>query len=143
MTEVPDAETMKAFNKSIIDEFRANGGKVGGPFEGATLLLLTSTGAKSGQPRLAPLAYLTIDQKMIIIGSKAGADTNPDWVHNVRTHPRAHIEVGTEAYDVTARELPPEERDQMYPKVVALAPGFGDYQSKTSRVIPLFELQRV
>jgi deazaflavin-dependent oxidoreductase (nitroreductase family) len=142
MTEVPDAETMKAFNKSIVDEFRSNGGKVGGPFEGATLLLLTSTGAKSGQPRLAPLAYLTIDQKIIIIGSKAGADTNPDWVHNLRANPRAHIEVGTEAYDVTARELPADERDETYPKVVAVAPGFGEYQAKTSRVIPLFELQR-
>ncbi len=142
MTEVPDAETMKAFNKSIIDEFRSNGGKVGGPFEGATILLLTTTGAKSGQPRLAPLAYLTIDQKMIIIGSKAGADTNPDWVHNLRANPRAHVEVGTEAYDVIARELPADERDETYPKVVAAAPGFGDYQSKTSRVIPLFELQR-
>ena len=143
MTEVPDAETMRAFNKNIIDEFRANAGKVGGPFAGATLLLLTSTGAKSGQPRLAPLAYLTIDQKMIIIGSKAGADTNPDWVHNLRANPRAHIEVGADDYDVTARELPPDERDQMYPKVVAVAPGFGDYQAKTSRVIPLFELQQV
>jgi deazaflavin-dependent oxidoreductase (nitroreductase family) len=142
MTEVPDAETMKAFNKSIVDEFHANGGKVGGPFEGATLLLLTTTGAKSGQPRLAPLAYLTIDGTMIIIGSKAGADTNPDWVHNLRANSRAHIEVGTDAYDVVARELPPQERDEMYPKVVALAPGFGDYQAKTSRVIPLFELQR-
>jgi len=142
MTEVPDAETMKAFNKSIIDEFRTNGGKVGGPFEGATLLLLTATGAKSGQPRLAPLAYLTIDGKMIIIGSKAGADTNPDWVHNLRANPQAHVEVGPEAYDVIARELPPEERDETYSKVVALAPGFGDYQSKTSRIIPLFELQK-
>jgi deazaflavin-dependent oxidoreductase (nitroreductase family) len=140
MTETPD---FNAFNKNIVDEFRANGGKVGGPFEGMTLLLLTSTGAKSGQPRLAPLAYLTIDGKTIIIGSKAGADTNPDWVHNLRANPRAHIEVGTEAYDVTARELPPAERDETYPKVVALAPGFGDYQSKTSRVIPLFELQKV
>jgi deazaflavin-dependent oxidoreductase (nitroreductase family) len=143
MTEVPDAETMKAFNTSIVDEFRANGGVVGGPFDGATLLLLTSTGAKSGQPRLAPLAYLTIDGKIIIIGSKAGLDTNPDWVHNLRANPRAHIEVGTDAYDVTARELPPAERDEEWPKVVALAPGFGVYQSKTSRVIPLFELQRV
>jgi deazaflavin-dependent oxidoreductase (nitroreductase family) len=141
MTEMPDAETMKAFNASVVDEFRANGGKVGGPFEGATLLVLTSTGAKSGQPRLAPLAYLTIDGKTIIIGSKAGADTNPDWVHNLRAHPQAHIEVGTDSYDVTARELPPEERNEMFPKVVAAAPGFGEYQAKTSRVIPLFELQ--
>jgi deazaflavin-dependent oxidoreductase (nitroreductase family) len=143
MTEIPDAETMKAFNKSIVEEFRSNEGKVGGPFEGATLLLLSSTGAKSGQPRLAPLAYLTIDGKIIIIGSKAGADTNPDWVHNLRANPRAHIEVGTDAYDVTARELPPEERDETFPKVVAVAPGFGEYQANTNRVIPLFELQRV
>jgi deazaflavin-dependent oxidoreductase (nitroreductase family) len=142
MTEIPDAETMKAFNKTIVEEFRANGGVVGGPFEGGTLLLLTSTGAKSGQPRLAPLAYLTIDGKKIIIGSKAGADTNPDWVHNLRASAKAHIEVGTDAYDVTARELPPEEHDETWPKVVALAPGFGDYQSKTTRIIPLFELQR-
>src|ERR1700754_2322596 len=139
MTEIPDAETMKAFNKSIVDEFRANDGKVGGPFEGATLLLLTTTGAKSGQQRLAPLACFTIDGKLIIIGSKAGADTNPDWVHNLRANPRAHIEVGTNAYDVTARELPPEERDATFPKVVAAAPGYGEYQAKTSRVIPLFE----
>ncbi|MCW2627976.1 nitroreductase family deazaflavin-dependent oxidoreductase [Mycobacterium sp.] len=143
MTEVPDAETMKAFNKNIVEEFRANNGKVGGPFEGATLLLLNTTGAKSGQPRLAPLAYLTIDGKTVIIGSKAGADTNPDWVHNLRANPQAHIEVGADAYDVTARELPPAERAEMYPKVVAAAPGFGQYQDKTSRVIPLFELQRV
>jgi deazaflavin-dependent oxidoreductase (nitroreductase family) len=142
MTEVPDADTMKAFNQNIVEEFRTNGGKVGGPFEGATLVLLTSTGAKSGQPRLAPLAYLTIDQKMIIIGSKAGADTNPDWVHNLRANPRARIEVGTDAYDVVARELPSAERDDVFAKVTALAPGFGDYQAKTSRVIPLFELLR-
>jgi deazaflavin-dependent oxidoreductase (nitroreductase family) len=139
---VTEISEMNAFNNSIVEEFRANGGKVGGPFEGATLLLLTSTGAKSGQPRLAPLAYLTIDGKTIIIGSKAGADTNPDWVHNLRANPRAHIEVGTEAYDVVARELPSAERDELFAKVVAAAPAFGEYQTKTSRVIPLFELQK-
>ncbi|HEX2286343.1 MAG TPA: nitroreductase family deazaflavin-dependent oxidoreductase [Mycobacterium sp.] len=139
MTEIPD---LKAFNSSIVDEFRANGGKVGGPFEGATLLLLTTTGAKSGQPRLAPLAYLTIDGKMIIIGSYAGADIDPAWVHNLRANPRAHVEVGTDAYDVIARELPPGERDEVWSKVTALATGFADYQAKTSRVIPLFELQK-
>ena len=142
MSEIPNAESMKAFNKNIVDEFRANDGKVGGPFQGATLLLLTTTGAKSGQQRLAPLACFTIDGKLIIIGSKAGADTNPDWVHNLRANPRAHIEVGTDAYDVTGRELPKAERDELFDKVVAAAPGFGEYQSKTSRVIPLFELIR-
>jgi deazaflavin-dependent oxidoreductase (nitroreductase family) len=143
MTETPDAEMMKAFNKSIVDEFRTNGGKVGGQFAGANLLLLTTTGAKSGQPRLAPLAYFTVDGKLIIIGSKAGADTNPDWVHNLRANPAAHIEVGADAYDVTTRELPTAERDEIFDKVVAAAPGFGEYQANTSRVIPLFELVRV
>lgn len=138
----PDKASLDAFNANIVDEFRRNGGVVGGPFEGATLLLLTTTGAKSGQPRLAPLAYLTVDDKMLIVGSKAGADTNPDWVHNLRANPRAHVEVGTESYDVVARELPPDERDEVYPKVVQVAPGFGEYQAKTSRVIPLFELTR-
>jgi len=142
MSDIPSAEFMKDFNKSIVDEFRANDGKVGGQFAGANLLLLTTTGAKSGQPRLAPLAYFTIDGKLIIIGSKAGADTNPDWVHNLRANPRAHIEVGTDAYDVTGRELPKAERDGLFDKVVAAAPGFGEYQSKTTRVIPLFELIR-
>ena len=97
---------------------------MGGPFEGADLLLLTTTAAKSGEPRLAPLAYLTVDGKTIIIGSYAGADIHPAWVHN----PRAHVEVGTTDYDVLARELPPAERDEAFPKIVAAAPGFADYQ---------------
>jgi len=139
MTEIPD---MLAVNAEIVDEFRTNGGKVGGPFDGATLLLLTTTGAKSGQPRLSPLAYFTVDDKMIVIGSYAGADVDPAWVHNLRKNPRAHVEVGTEAYEVVARELPSAERDDVYPKVVALAPVFGEYLSNTSRVIPVFELQK-
>ena len=139
----PDAETVKAFNDDIVAEFRSNGGKVGGPFEGADLLLLTTTGAKSGKQRVSPLAYLRIDGKLIIIGSFAGADFDPAWVHNLRANPQAHIEVGTDAYDVTARELPAAERDELFPKVTAAAPGFAEYQAKTSRVIPLFELQRV
>ena len=131
------------FNNRIIGEFRANEGKVGQPFEGATLLLLTTTGAKSGQARLSPLVYHQIDDMMVIVGSKAGADTHPDWVHNLRANPRAHIEVGTDAYDVTAREMPLDERNEIYPKIVAKAPGFGEYQEKTNRVIPLFELERI
>ena len=142
MTEMRDAASWQAWNKEIVDEFRANGGKVGGRFEGADLLLLTTTGAKSGQPRLAPLAYFSIDGKMIIVGSKGGSDSNPDWVHNLRANPRAHIEIGTDAYDVTARELPRDERDEVFRKVTAVAPFFAEYQSKTSRVIPLFELTR-
>jgi deazaflavin-dependent oxidoreductase (nitroreductase family) len=141
MTEIPDAATVNAFNKNIVEEFRANEGKVAGQFENADLLLLTTTGAKSGQQRVSPLAYFRIDGKLIIIGSYAGAPINPAWVHNLRAEPRAHVEVGTDAFDVTARELSPAERDALWPTLTAAAPGFGEYQAKTSRVIPLFELQ--
>jgi deazaflavin-dependent oxidoreductase (nitroreductase family) len=140
---VTQPSDVNSFNSVITDEFRANAGKVGGPFTGRDLLLLTTTGAKSGQPRLSPLAYFTIDGRMLIIGSHAGAPKDPAWVHNLRAHPRAHIEVGTAAYDVSVRELPQAERDQLFDKVVAVSPGFGEYQSKTTRVIPLFELTRV
>ena len=140
--QMPDTATINAFNQSIVDEFRANGGKVGGQFENADLLLLTTTGAKSGQPRVSPLAYFRVGGKLIIIGSFAGAPVNPAWVHNLRANPQAHVEVGTDAFDVTARELPAAEREELFPKVTEVAPGFAEYQSKTSRVIPLFELQR-
>ncbi|MGV0792476.1 nitroreductase family deazaflavin-dependent oxidoreductase [Mycolicibacterium sp. XJ1819] len=144
MTEIPD---LKNFNAEIVDEFRANSGKVGGPFEGAALLLLTTTGAKSGQRRLSPLAYFTVDDKVYIVGSNGGADRAPAWVHNLRADPRAFVEVGTtdgvSGYDVTARELPGAERDAVFPKIVAQAPGFGEYQANTRRTLPLFELQKV
>jgi deazaflavin-dependent oxidoreductase (nitroreductase family) len=140
---VTDAAALDEFNRGFVEEFRANGGKVGGSFEGGNLLLLHTTGAKSGEPRLSPLAFLTIDGKMLIIGAYAGAPKHPAWVHNLRANPVARIEVGTEAYDVNAREVPPEERDALYSKVVAVAPAFAEYQSKTTRVIPVFELTRV
>jgi deazaflavin-dependent oxidoreductase (nitroreductase family) len=142
MTEFTDAASFHAFNAAIVDEFRANGGKVGGQFEGGNLLLLHTTGAKSGQPRMSPLAYLPVDGKIIIVGSKAGAPTHPDWVHNLRANPAARIEIGDEEYDVVARELPADEREATYPLITAVAPVFADYQAKTSRVIPLFELVR-
>ncbi|AFC49644.1 nitroreductase family deazaflavin-dependent oxidoreductase [Mycobacterium intracellulare] len=143
MTEhLPDTDTINAFNRAIVDEFRANGGKVGGQFEGANLLLLHTTGAKSGQPRVSPLAYFDIDGKLIVIGSFAGAPVSPAWVHNLRANPSARVEVGTDAFDVTARELSTDERDDLFDKVTAAAPGFAEYQAKTSRVIPLFELIR-
>src|ERR1700744_1529189 len=139
--EKPDTDTIKAFNKTITDEFRANDGKVSGQFAGAALLLLTTTGAKSGQPRLSPLAYFRVDGKLLIIGSFAGADVNPAWVHNLRADPSAHIEVGNESSDVNARELPSAERDELFGQITAAAPGFAEYQAKTTRVIPVFELQ--
>jgi deazaflavin-dependent oxidoreductase (nitroreductase family) len=136
-----DAEALKTFNDNIVHEFRANDGVVGGPVAG-DIVLLTTTGAKSGQPRLSPLAYLTVEGKMLIVGSYAGAPKDPAWVHNLRANPAAHVEVGTESYDVIARELPRNERDALFDKLVELTPVFGEYQAKTSRVIPLFELQR-
>lgn len=139
---VADETALNDFNRAIVEEFRANGGKVGGPFEGGTLLLLHTTGAKSGKTRLSPLAYLTIDGKMLIVGSYAGAPKDPAWVHNLRATPRAYIEVGTEAYDVEVRELPDDERDATYPKLTEAAPVFAEYQAKTTRAIPLFELTR-
>lgn len=137
-----DTAALDDFNRAIVDEFRANGGKVGGPFEGATLLLLHTVGAKSGQPRLSPLAYLTVDDKMLIVGSYAGAPKHPAWVHNLRANPRARIEVGAEDYEVTARELSEGERAATYPRIVEVAPVFAEYQANTTRAIPLFELTK-
>ena len=139
---VADTAALDDFNRAIVEEFRANGGKVGGPFEGATLLLLHTTGAKTGKTRLSPLAYLTVDDKMLIIGSYAGAPKDPAWVHNLRAAPRAYIEVGTDAFDVDVRELSADERDATYPKITEVAPVFAEYQAKTARAIPLFELTR-
>jgi len=139
---VSDTAALDDFNRGVVTEFRANGGKVGGPFEGNDLLLLHTTGAKSGKPRLSPLAYLTVDGRMLIVGSYAGAPKDPAWVHNLRAQPRAHVEVGTEAYDVDVRELPAAERDEVYPKITAVAPVFAEYQANTTRSIPLFELTR-
>jgi deazaflavin-dependent oxidoreductase (nitroreductase family) len=147
----PDHEALNAlnaFNAGIVDEFRANAGKVGGPFANADLLLLHTTGAKSGQPRISPLAYFRIGGKLIIVGSFAGAPVSPAWVHNLRADPAARVDVGSQAgtgiqtFEVTARELPPAERDEIFATIVAAAPGFAEYQAKTSRVIPLFELHR-
>lgn len=132
-----------AGNSQIIDEFRANGGKVGGPFAGTTLLLLHTTGAKSGQQRINPVMTFDIDGMQLIVGSYGGADVDPAWLHNLRANPAARIEIGTDAYDVRARELTAAERDAVYPRIVERAPGFGGYQSKTDRIIPVIELVRI
>ncbi|MEE6168223.1 MULTISPECIES: nitroreductase family deazaflavin-dependent oxidoreductase [unclassified Mycolicibacterium] len=137
-----DQAALDAFNRGVVEEFRANGGKVGGQFEGGDLLLLHTTGAKSGKARLTPLAYVTVEGKMLIVGSYAGAPKDPAWVHNLRANPQVRIELGAETYDATARELPADERDATYPKLTELAPAFAEYQAKTSRAIPLFELVR-
>ena len=131
------------FNTNNIEEFRRNGGKVGGQFEGFPLLLLTSTGARSGEQRVNPIAYFDIDGRIYVVGSAAGRDRNPAWVHNIRTHPEVTVEIGSDApAAATARELPVEQRDRIYEIVVQRAPGFGEYEKRTDRVIPVFELDR-
>ena len=138
MADLPDT----SFNSTVIDEFRANGGKVGGPWERATLLLLHSTGAKSGTPRVNPVGYFDIDGKVIVVGSYAGADINPAWVHNLRAHPHTQIEIGSETVDVDARELPEGEREAVWAQIATMAPPFAEYQTQTTRTLPLFELKR-
>lgn len=131
----------RGFNERNIDEFRRNGGKVGGQFEGFPLLLLTSTGAKSGAQRVNPVAYFDVDGKIYVVGSAAGRENNPAWVHNIRANPRVTVEIGAEApKPATVRELPRDERDSIYRIVVERAPGFGEYQERTDRLIPVFEL---
>ena len=140
---MPDEEmnSERDFNERNIDEFRRNGGKVGGQFEGFPLLLLTSTGARSGAQRVNPVAYFDIDGKIYVIGSSAGRDRDPAWAHNIRANPTASVEIGSDApRTVTAHELPRDERDRIYEIVVQRAPGFGDYQTQTDRIIPVFEL---
>ncbi|HEY6406074.1 MAG TPA: nitroreductase family deazaflavin-dependent oxidoreductase [Ktedonobacteraceae bacterium] len=132
---------MSDWNNQIIEEFRANEGKVG-PFKGAPLLLLTTTGARSGQHRTAPVMYLHDGNRLIIFASKAGAPTNPDWYHNLVAHPQATVEVGTETFDVTAIVTTGDERDHLYARQAKLYPGFAEYQTKTTRKIPVIALQR-
>ena len=143
MVQIPDREALKALNGDIADEFRVNAGKVGGRFDGHELLLLTTTGAKSGEPRIAPLVAFRIDGKLLIVAGYGGADVNPAWVHNLRANPRAHVEVTTGSFDVVARELDPSEREAVIPKINATTPAFAyaNYQSKTTRTIPIFELE--
>lgn len=139
---INNADALNEMNRQVVEEFRANGGKVGGPFAGSDIVLLTTTGAKSGQQRVSPLVYFDIDGRILIAGSMGGAPKSPAWVHNLRAQPEVHVEIGEQAYKAQARELPREERDALYPRVVEIAPQFGEYQAKTSRVIPLFELVR-
>ena len=129
------------FNSQVIEEFRANGGKVGGMFENAPLLLLHHTGAKSGQERIAPLAYLDDDGRYVIFASKAGAPNNPAWYHNLLAHPDTSIEIGSETLPVTAEEVTGEGRQRLFDVQVQRNPGFADYQEKAGdRAIPVIAL---
>ena len=133
---------MSDWNDKIIAEFRANAGRVGGNFEGAPLLLLHTTGAKSGLERVSPMMYMQVGDSWAVFASKAGADTNPDWYHNLLANPGARIEVGTETFDVIGRDLGDDEREPIWTAQKAAYPGFADYERKTTRQIPVVLLSR-
>ncbi len=126
------------WNSQIIEEFRANGGM----FANANMLLLTTTGAKSGQRRTNPLGYLADGDRLFVFATKRGAPTNPDWYHNLLAHPDVTVEVGTETFAATATVLQGEERDRIYARQAALVPMFADYQTRTDRIIPVVALTR-
>jgi deazaflavin-dependent oxidoreductase (nitroreductase family) len=128
------------FNAQVIDEFHANAGRVGGVFEGATLLLLHHTGAKSGKSRINPLVYMSDGGRYVIFASKAGAPTNPDWYHNLKAHPEVTIEVGTDTISVIASEADDEEHERLYHAQAERSPQFAEYQAKTDRRIPVIVL---
>ncbi|MBE2223187.1 MAG: nitroreductase family deazaflavin-dependent oxidoreductase [Anaerolineae bacterium] len=131
------------WNKAIIKEFRENGGKVGGQFENSDLILLHTIGAKSGLERINPVAYFTDNGNYVVIASKAGAPDNPDWYYNIVAHPQFEVEVGTEQFQVQATIAEEPDRTELYAKMVAKSPGFGEYQQKTERVIPVVVLSRL
>ena len=130
-------------NQAIIEEFRANSGKVGGPFAGRTLLLLHTVGAKSGQSRINPVAYIKDGDRLVIIASKGGAPTHPDWYYNLLANPLVSVETGTEEFQARASVAEEPERTRLYNKMVGIMPGFDEYRRRTTRVIPVIILRRV
>jgi len=132
------------WNQSVIEEFRANSGKVGGMFEGAPLLLLHHVGARTGTERITPLMYQAVDDGYAVFASKAGANTNPDWFHNLKANPPAKVEVGVEVLDVRARIARGGEHDRIWNKQKLEWPQFAEYESKTARdIIPVVVLERI
>ncbi len=129
------------WNAAIISEFRANEGKVGGQFEGAPLLLLHTTGARTGQERIAPMMYRNVDGGYAVFASKAGADTNPDWFHNLVANPDVTVEIGSETVAVRARVAEGDERESIWTAQKTEYPGFAGYEAKTDRVIPVVVLE--
>jgi deazaflavin-dependent oxidoreductase (nitroreductase family) len=138
---------MSDWNDKIIKEFRENNGVVGGPFAGAHLLLLTTTGAKTGEKRVSPMMYFPDGDTRIVVASKAGAPTHPGWYHNLMAKPEVHVEAsvagGIEEYDAVASPMPENKRAPKYAEIGASNPGFAEYQAKTARTIPLVVLNRV
>lgn len=134
--------TPNDFNEQIMKEFRANGGKVGGNFAGAPMLILTSTGAKSGKPRTNPLVYLPDGDDLIVFASKAGAPESPAWYHNLRANPKVQVEVGKDTVTAKAEVVSEPERTELYARQVAVMPTFAEYEEKTSRTIPVVRLRK-
>jgi deazaflavin-dependent oxidoreductase (nitroreductase family) len=132
---------MSDWNRAVIEEFRANGGKVGGGFEGAPMLLLHTTGAKTGAARVNPMVYRRDGDSYVVFASKAGAPTNPDWYHNLVAHPDVEAEIGTETVPLRARVAEGAERKRLWEAQKRDMPGFGQYESKTSRQIPVVILE--
>jgi deazaflavin-dependent oxidoreductase (nitroreductase family) len=128
---------MSDWNTGVIAEFRKNKGKVGGNFEGAPLLLINHTGAKTSKLRVNPVMYLKDGNRYLVFGSKGGHDSHPDWYRNLKAHPDVKIEVGTETIEVHAEEIKGAERDRLYAKQASLYPQFAEYQKKTKRIIPV------
>jgi len=128
------------WNKKIIEEFRTNDGKVGGQFANTSLLLLHTTGTRSGLPRINPVAYIANDDRFVIIASKGGAPTNPDWYHNLVANPEVNVEVGTEQFPAKAKVAAEPERTELYEKMASKYPGFAEYERKTTRTIPVITL---
>jgi deazaflavin-dependent oxidoreductase (nitroreductase family) len=134
---------MNDFNRQIIDEFRRNGGKVGGPFEGASLVLLTTKGAKTGRPRTHPLVCQVADDgTLFVFASKGGAPTNPDWYYNLLAHPQVGVEFGADSFEATADVVTGPQRDEIFTRQVERFPDFADYQDRAHRIIPVVALRR-
>ena len=131
------------WNKAAIAEFRANGGKVGGQFAGRSLLLLHTTGAKSGQLRINPLVYGTDGDRLVVVASKGGAPTHPDWYHNIVANPRVTVEVGTKQFQARATIATEPERTRLFDQMAAMMPGYAEYQRSTTRILPVIILTPV
>ncbi len=130
------------FNQAIIEEFRANAGRVGGRFEGAPMVLLHHTGARSGIERVTPLVCQPVGEAFAVFGSKAGAPTHPDWYHNLVANPDTTVEVGTEVISVRARVAEGDERERIWSRQKELMPGFAEYEKTAGREIPVVILER-
>jgi deazaflavin-dependent oxidoreductase (nitroreductase family) len=133
---------MKDFNRHVIEEFRANEGRVGGAWEGLPMALLTTTGAKTGRPHTTPLVYLHDGDRVVVFASKGGSPTHPEWFLNLRANPEATVEVGTEKYPVRAEITSGQERDRLFNEQASRMPTFRQYQERTSRTIPVIVLTR-